>query len=201
MAGYYTRSLYDECNNHESLNISRGPGMWVANTPQQSNTLCFSSNGPRNTRTGNSSILPIEFPNTVDIESALYGLDVSHSRCMSSQSLVERDAVINKLYNEATKRSAGEECSNLLDLQHTRLEGPGHTTEKSFNRYEYPIIDPREWTFYGFQKNEFSTSTDGSMRDGRSTRYDVKEDLQKKNAELRRSADKFVHLAAINSEL
>ena len=73
MSGFYSRSLYDECNNVETLRISTGPGQWVANTQQQSNTACFSENGPRNSRTRNSSVLPIEYKNAIDIESSLFG--------------------------------------------------------------------------------------------------------------------------------
>jgi hypothetical protein len=199
MSGLFTKSLYDECNNRESLNISTGPGKWSLNTSQQSDAMCFSQNGPRNTRTGNSSVLPIEYPNAVDIESALKGLDVPLSRCMSANSLQERDATMNKMYNEAKKRNAGQNCNNFLDMGYTRLEEPARITEKSFNRYGFPIINPNEWTFNGFNAQQFNSSTEGNVRDGRSTRYDTKAELEKQNREMRTNAGKFQKLAAINS--
>lgn len=201
MSGFYTRTLYDECNNIEGLNISTGPGKWVISTPQQSDNPCFSAHGPRNTRTGNSSILPVEYSNSVEIESSLRGLDVPLSRCMAPNALLARDKILNERIKDAKKRNAGENCTSFLDVNHTRLEPPARITEKPYNRYGYPIIDPNEWNFYGFGDNTFSTTTEGNVRDGRSTRYDVKRTLDKKNAELRKSANKFQIVDAINSNL
>lgn len=213
MTGYYSRSLYDKCNNEESLTISAGPGNWTLSTAQQNDQLCFSGNGPRNTRTGNSSVLPIEYPNAIDIESALKGLDIPLSRCMSSNTLQERDASMNKMYNDAKKRIAGQNCNdkvvafpllktsanNFLDMNHTRLEEPSRIAEKSFNRYGFPIIDPNEWIFHGFTGQQFNSTTEGNVRDGRSTRYDDKAELEKKNKEMRMNAGKFQKLSAINA--
>lgn len=199
MSGHFSRNLYDECYNKEALNLSTGPGKWTLDTAQQSDALCYSQNGPRNTRTGNSSVLPIEYPNAVEIESALKGLDVPLSRCMSVNSLQERDVTMNKMYNEAKKRNAGQNCNNFLDMNYTRLEEPSRITEKSYNRYGFPIIDPNEWNFFGFSGQQFNSNTEGNVRDGRSTRYDTKAELDKKNKEMRMNAGKFQKLAAINS--
>jgi hypothetical protein len=200
MSGYFTRPLYDECSTAEGLKISTAPGFWIEKTPQQSEAMCFSNNGPRSTRSGNSSFLPIEYPNAVEIESSLRGLDVPLTRCMNTRTLVERDQTLNKNYTDAKKRTTSV-CSSFLDLNYTRLEEPSRLTEKAYNRYDFPIIDPKEWVFNGFSNGQFATSTDGSSRDGRSTRFDSKAELERKNKEMRQNAGKFTTLAAINSEM
>lgn len=197
MSGLYTRTLYDESNNRDSVNISTASGVWIANTPQQSDTMCYSNNGPRNTR--NSSVLPIEYQNAIDIESALKCIDVPLTRSMNNNTLAERDKTLNKLQGDAKKRNAGQNCSNFLDNNHTRLGDPAYITEKSYDRYGYPIIDPREWTFYGFTEKQFTSSTEGNVRDGRSTRYDTKTTLDQKNRELRLNAGKSNAIGAINA--
>jgi hypothetical protein len=117
---------------------------------------------------------------------------------MTTRTLQERDANMNKMHEEAKKRTAGQNCSEFLDLNYTRLEEPSRITEKPFNRYAFPIIDPKEFIFHGFNAQQFNSSTTGNVRDGRSTRYDSKLDLEKQNAELRRSANKIQRVTAIN---
>ena len=59
-------------------------------------------------------------------------------------------------------------------MNNTRLD----SDNKKFRETAYdvtfsPIIDPREWVYYGNQE------TEGNNREGRSSRYDTKIDLEK----------------------
>jgi len=195
MSGIYTRSLYDECNNKETLNISTGPGIWTNNTIQKNPDACFSKYGPRNTRMMNSSELNIEYNNAIDIENSLYGLDIPLSRCMTQRTLIERDQKLNNTYNSMPLKKEPEFCNNYLDLNHTRLEEPLHLSELPYPAFAYPIIDPRASVYYG----ELSTPTYGNLREGLQTRYDTKMKLEEINAKMREDSRKFTTIGGSNS--
>jgi hypothetical protein len=195
MSGIFSRSLYDECNNRETVNISAGPGIWTNNTIQKSPDACFSNNGPRNTRLMNSSELNISYDNAIDVENSLYGLDIPLSRCMTQRTLVERDQKLNNLYTNLSSKKEPAFCNNFLDLNYTRLEEPLHVSELPYDTLGFPIIDPRESVFYGSS----TFATNGNLREGLQTRYDTKMKLEEVNANLRKDARKYTNLSAINS--
>lgn len=194
MSGIFTRSLYDECNNKETLNISTGPGVWTNNTVQTSQNACFSNNGPRNTRQMNSSELNVQYNNAIDIENSLYGLDIPLSRCMTQRTLIERDQKLNNTYNNMINKKEPAFCDNYLDLNYTRLEEPLHVSELPYPTFQYPIIDPKEWVYYG--ASDYPTV--GNLREGLQTRYDTKMKLEKTNAAIRVEARKFDSITGSN---
>jgi hypothetical protein len=75
------------------------------------------------------------------------------------------------------------ECNNYLDKKHSILD----IDNKIFRETAYdvtfnPIIDPREWVFYGHGE------ATNNNREGRSSRYDTKLDLEKKINFIRNAA-------------
>ena len=133
------------------------------------------------------------------ISKAHYLDHVPLSRCINAHNLVDKDIALNKLYKEAPKRDYGASCSTFLDLRYSRLDENIHATEKPYDYYSYPIIDPRNWVFNGFKVGKFATSTEGSSRDGRSSRYDMKDSIEMQNADLRKAANKIRSVAAFNA--
>jgi hypothetical protein len=194
MSGIFSRTLYDECNNKETVNISTGPGVWTNNTIQKNPSACFSNYGPRNTRLMNSSELNIDYNNAIDVENSLYGLDIPLSRCMTQRTLIERDQKLNNTYNNLPFKKEPESCNNFLDLNYTRLEEPLHISEKPYPAFSYPIIDPRAWVYYG----EANTPTYGNVREGAQTRYDTKMKLEEINAQMRIDARKLNSITGSN---
>ena len=184
MSGIFSRSLYDECNNRETLDISVAPGVWVHNTIQQNPEACFPKNGPRNTRLMNSSELNARYENVIDIENSLYGIDIPLSRCMNQRTLIDRDIKLNNLYQSNKKFQEPKMCNDFLDDKYTRLDEPGHITEKPFPINQYPIIEPKNWVYYGTDEE----STYGNKRDGLQTRYDTKMSLEDLNKKMRKEA-------------
>lgn len=194
MSGIYTRPLYDECNNSEQVAISIGPGEWIQQTIQDNPNMCYHNEGVRNTRFMNSSQINIKYKNAIDIESSLKGLDIPISRCMQPNTLTERDVKLNAIYNNIDKQTTPT-CSNFLTNSYTRLEPPAHISEQPYNRYEYPIIDPSQWVYYGFQDYNTTSNT----RDGRSSRYDIKNKLNPENKLLRTQSNKLGNIQSFNS--
>jgi hypothetical protein len=185
MIGIYSKPLYDECNNKERLEISLKPGNWSLATPQESDVPCFSGNGPRNTRTGNSSEIGMQYNNAIDIESSLIGLDVPLTRCLNTNTLAERDLAINKLYESLPKKQIND-CNDFLDRNDTRLNINSKVQETPYNRYEWNPIDHNAFIFYGI--NEL---TDSNNRHGNSSRIDNKNKLDQENKNLRTMAGKI----------
>ena len=193
MSGYFSRPMYDNCYTEESLNSSIKPGLLVFNTIQEPEANCFSKNGPRNTRKLNSSELDINYKNAIDIESSLKGLDVPLSRCFDNNTLLEKDKRLKQVYDSLDKKKVST-CNDFLDNTHTRLNTQINVNELPYNRYDFPIIDPREFVFYGFDDN----NTIGNDRQGMSSRIQVKNLLDKKNKEMREMANKFSKVVAFN---
>jgi len=183
MSAYFTRQAYDDCNIKEELNISIRPSMYRLETPNENDKRCFPLNGLRNTRSMTSSQLNAQYAPVVEIENSLYNLDIPLSRCITGRTLVDRDEKINKLYNSIPKVEPTS-CEANSGFIYTRLEPQKRTAEMPYNRYDYPLIDPKEWVFYG---NE---DTKGNNRDGRSTRYDSDIKLDAMNKRMRETAMK-----------
>ena len=100
MSGIFSRPKYDFCNNKETVEISTKPGNLVLTTDQTLDNACYSLNGPRNTRTLNSTNLSVNYSNAIDIESNLFGLNYPLSRCIENNTLIDKDVKINTVYNE-----------------------------------------------------------------------------------------------------
>lgn len=194
MSGIYSRTKYDKCNNIDTTNITVKPGILRTTTIQKHPNECMASNGPRNTRLLNSSEINADYNKAVDIESSLYGLDIPLSRCIDSNTLQEKNTNLKKLYNNLEKKPQNY-CSKSSDFNYTRLNPHLYVSELPYNNYGYPIIDPREFVFYGHP--EYGTV--GNDRIGFATQYKSKISLEKMNKEMREIANKFDNLDGMNS--
>lgn len=199
MSSHSSRILYDKCATIEDTKRITGVGQWIHNTPQEHKSACFSNNGPRDGRKMASANLDVNYRDAIDIENSLFGLDMPNTRCIDQRTLIERDNKLNKIYNDAKKRVRGQKCTpNVLELKNTRLDLYAETTEKPFDRYDYPIIDPRNWVFNG-HGNKFISNTEGKDRSGRSTRHDYKVQVEPYLKVLRDQANNGNVLEAYNS--
>lgn len=192
MSGYFSRPMYDNCYTEESLNSSIKPGLLVLNTIQEPENNCF-SNGPRNNRKLNSSELDVNYTNAIDIESSLKGLDVPLSRCFDKNTLFDKEKRLKQVYDNLPKKQV-KQCNTFLDDNYTRLNPQNNINELSYNRYDFPIIDPREYVFNGFADN----NTIGNNRHGMSSRIELKNQLDIKNKEMRKMANNFTKVVAFN---
>ena len=188
MSGYFSRSLYDNCNIQSNTDITTGPGTWVLNTSIDHQNACFPDNGPRNTRGYTSSEIGVKYTDAIDIENSLKGLDVPLSKCYSNNTLVDKDERLNKLYNNIPKKEFIDCPSENNSDKSTRLDLRDKVIEKPFNRYEYPIIDHKEFIYFGF--NQYNMGNNN--RNGISTRYDVKTKLIEHNKKLKKKAEECV---------
>jgi hypothetical protein len=72
------------------------------------------------------------------------------------------------------------ECTTYLDEKNSLLDIDNKVfRETAFDVTFTPIIDPREWTYYG------AGEATGNNRFGRSSRYDTKLDLETKISQIR----------------
>lgn len=195
MSGIYTRSKYDYCNNVRTVEISTKPGNLVLTTPQELDDMCYSLNGPRNTRTLNSNNLGVNFSGAIDVESNLIGLGYPLSRCYENNTLVEKDTNLNNTYNQLQKKIP-KECNDFLDNNYTRLEPQQRISELPYNRYDFAIINPQEFVFNGFSDN----NTIGNNRGGSSTRYESKLIVDQQNKKFRELSSSYTNkIAAVNT--
>lgn len=199
MSGYYSRQTYDACVTNEDTKISAGPGRWSLNTIQEHGQACFAKNGPRDTRPMASAYIDINYAKGIDIESSLKGIDIPLSRCVDERTLIERDQKLNKLRSEIEKNGKGAECKPSQEhMQASRLAPFNGITEMAFNRYEFPIIDPREKVYNG-SNMPYATDTEGSNRSGRSSRIDYRVEVDPYLKALRQEARKTKGVVAHNS--
>jgi hypothetical protein len=101
---------------------------------------------------------------------------------MSGNTLEEKRKILLKQvenFNPVTS-----DCDNSLDLNNSRLDSDNKVfRETSFNVIYDNIIDPREWVYYGNNANGLDVT--GNNRFGRSSRYDVKLDIEKTTANIK----------------
>jgi hypothetical protein len=183
MIGEYTRNTYSQQRTNDDWVRSTKINNFVFTTPQNSNTPCYSANGPRNTRTMASSELNTNYDQTIDIENMLRGLGTDLSRNIDVKTFLNRDLELSDKYKNLNKRETTT-CSTFLDQNYTRLNSNQKIQELAFNRYEFPIIDPINNVFNGIQGH-----TDANHRNGVSTRMDMRAQLDEKNKLMRKMAN------------
>ena len=176
MSSYFGRSRYDNYCTYEDAAISVKPGEIILNTVQEPDFKCNSENGPRNTRIMNSTELDFNYPSAIDLENTLIGLDIPTSRNVNKYDIYNRENKIATFFNTTKKRNI-EECNNFLDFNYTRLNNYSNINELPYNRFEYPIINPIEYVYNGFNNG----NTIGNNRQGMSTRIEVKNKLDSTN--------------------
>lgn len=179
MSGIYSGTKYDALFQEELTTQTVRPSYYSINEDTSANDAkCFSANGPRANRNYDSG--EFDTGNRVtrtEIENQL-ARDWSDTKYTSGNTLEEKR---KRLIEQASKYSPKfTQCNDILDEQNSRLD----MDNKIFRQTAYdvtfnPIIDPREWVFYGS-----GDSTDNN-RFGRSSRYDVKDAQIKSMNDLR----------------
>ena len=172
MAGIFARSKYDSLFQEELTTQSVRPTYYSIDDNSWDNAKkCVSYNGPRSNRNG--AIGEIDTGDRllrVDVENML-ARDYSDTKYTSGNTLEEKKKRLLQTVSNFNPSTA--ECDNYLDKSNSRLDGDNKIfRETAYDVTFTPIIDPREWVFNG------SKETEGNNRDGRSTRYDTKIDLE-----------------------
>lgn len=173
MAGCNTRMIYDKQAFQERIEQSKKPGSYKLNEQQNSNDkACFASNGPRSTRFYASNEIP-EFrrADRVEIESLLTGRSFKNAKYMNGRTVGERNKSLSKFKGKVQK-----ECGNISNITSTRLDNPAmDVREVDITNYhmDFPIINPKEYVFYGNNKN-----TRDSQRFGVNTQLQARDNFK-----------------------
>ena len=176
MSGIFTRRNYDDCFQRDIIKTTTKPGHIVLEpSVNTSNKTCYSLNSPHPTRSRNNSDMGLmNYQNLVNLENYLLNLDIPDSKCLKINTLQEKD---KRLKAEAKKYNANfklTDCSNDISTKYSRLNSNiNMVKELPYNRYEFPIIDPYEFVYYGIN----NTKQIGNNRAGISTRIDIKDSL------------------------
>jgi|APSaa5957512622_1039677.scaffolds.fasta_scaffold14897_2 hypothetical protein len=167
-----TRIPYDECAFKEEVTQSVIPGLYHLYDGQYENKdKCIFYAGPRNTRTYNSSeVSQVDRNNLVDVDSILSGRNVPLTRCMEGRKMEDLNKQCDglKIQNPLL-------CSDFLLPTETRYSHPAERYKAmpcvGCFPLEYPMIDPKEFVFWGHN---------GISRDGLGTRNYVKDNYTEK---------------------
>ena len=192
MAGCNTRMMYDQEAFKEKIEQSKRPGSYRLYEQQnEHNQVCFSANGPRSTRFSASNEIP-QFKRTdqVQIESLLTGRSFKNAKYTKGRTVGDKNSQLTKFKGKITKN-----CSKIMDNTSTRLNNPAievRSVDVTEYHMDFPIINPTEWTFYGFDKksnNRFGQNTQLDARDNYKVKAPPKanpEDATNLVAELRK---------------
>lgn len=175
MAGCNTRMMYDQLAFKEKVEESKKPGTYrLYDQQNQHANTCFAANGPRSTRFHASNEIPqFKKADRVEIESLLTGRSFKNAKYMNGRTVEARSKSLNKF-----KGKVNSNCSKLMNHTSTRLNNPSidlRSVDVTKYHMDYPIINPKEWTFYGFNKNEKDT-----LRFGRNTQLDARDNYKVK---------------------
>lgn len=182
MSGIYAGTKYDALFQEELVTQSVRPNYYsIDNNTWESNAKCASYNGPRANRTGDTGEVDTgDRVLRVDVENGL-ARDYSDTKYMTGNTLEEKKKrLVAKVQSFTPKNS---ECDTFLDNKNSLLDMDNKVfRETAFDVTFNPIIDPREWVYYG------NGDTTGNNRFGRSSRYDTKLDLEKQINIIRSAA-------------
>lgn len=155
MSGYNSRKIYDNCYSKEFIHQQVNPSKYrTANIFGENNDKCHALNGPR----ANMSRSTGELGNTdigfrTEIESQLHNLDVPDSRCITLQTVNEKNKRLTQIAK--SRKIKYSNCDKKSDNQYSRLNMPVNDLRSVYiNRYDYPIIDPKEFVYYGTSGTE-----------------------------------------------
>lgn len=185
MSGIFARRNYDSCFQNEIVQQTTKPGV-IALEPSvaRSEKTCFSKNAPHSNRVRNIGDLNIpSFGDVVTMENYLLNLDIPDSKCMDVNTLVEKD---KRLKIEADKHKYIyniPDCGGDISTKYSRLNNNiNEIKDKPYNRYEYPLLNPTEFVYYGIDK----TPQVGNNRTGISTRIDIKDVIAREVNDLKK---------------
>ena len=182
MAGIYARTKYDSLFQEELTTQSVRSSYYNINDDTWNNEAkCVSYNGPRSNRNGDTGEVDTgDRLLRVDVENMI-ARDYSDTKYTSGNTLEEKKKRLLEAVSNFKPNNI--ECNSYLDKNNTRLESDNKIfRETSYNVTFKPIIDPREWVFYGAKE------TEGNNREGRSTRYDTKIDLEQVMSTIQQTA-------------
>jgi hypothetical protein len=183
MSGIYAGSKYDNLFQEELVTQSVRPNYYsIDNNTWDNNSKCVSYNGPRANRNYDSGEVDTgDRVLRVDVENQL-ARDYSDTKYMTGNTLEEKKKRLLSTVQNFSPNTA--ECNNFLDEKHSQLDIDNKVyRETAFDVTYKTIIDPREWVFYGHGDSSFNN------REGRSSRYDTKLDLEKKINFIRNAAN------------
>lgn len=180
MAGIYSRKIYDNCYNVEFINQQVNPCKYQTYVPfAENNEKCNALNGPRANKTRATGELGInnDILYRTDIESLLQNLDVPDSRCITLKTMREKNERLAKIAN--SKQISHTDCKKDQDTIYSRLDIPVNNYRSVYiNRFEYPIIDPKEFVYYGYDN---SNEQINNQRFGVNTQLAAKDKIYKQD--------------------
>jgi len=195
MANHFSRKIYDNCYSIEFIDQQVDPCKYKTNEVFGiSNKPFHSLNGPRANKarsTGELGNTP--YPNRVEIESMLFNLDVPDSKIISLNTMREKNERLAKIVNKKgidnskleqfdTNVSYSKVANNIndksLDNSYSRLDVAINKYRYiDYNRWCYPIIDPREYVYYGYDQSDQVDN----QRFGVNTQIAAKDKVSKQN--------------------
>lgn len=178
MSGYNTRKIYDNCYSVEFIDQQVNPAKYrTLDEFAEINGKCHSLNGPRANKARSTG----ELGNTskayrTDIESQLFNLDVPDSRCITLRTMKEKNERLKRIAQQ--QKVNYSDCNKGQDFRYSRLEIPVNNFRSvEINRYGFPIIDPKEFVYYGTA----NTDQIGNQRFGVNTQLQAKDKVIKPN--------------------
>jgi len=178
MAGHFSRKIYDNCYSIEFVDQQVDPCKYKTdNIYGQSNIQCHSLNGPRANKARSTGELgDTVYPHRVEIESMLHNLDVPDSKIISLNTMKEKNERLAKI--TTGKKINYTNCGKSQDYTYSRLDAPVNELRSvEIKRWEFPIIDPKEWVYNGYDKTEQT----GNQRFGVNTQIAAKDKISKQN--------------------
>ena len=176
MAGYNSRKIYDKCYNNEFINQQVNPCKYnLLLSFAENENDCTSLNGPRaNKSRATGEIGNVNAGYQTDIESILFNLDIPDSRCITADTMIEKNKRIAAVLN--SKKINYHECCNKQNTIYSRLDIPTNEFRSVYiNRYGFPIVDPREFVYYGTN----NTDQINNQRFGINTQLQAKDKISK----------------------
>jgi hypothetical protein len=172
MSGIYAKKIYDQCYTTEFIDQQVNPCKYRTYPPYGEHAnICHSLNGPRANKARSTGELgDTDRVFRTDIESQLFNLDIPDSKCVTMKTMKEKNERLARIaQNKKVKYSL---CGTEQDTLYSRLDIPVNKYRSIYiNRYEYPIIDPREWVYYGTP----NTNQFGNQRFGVNTQLEAKD--------------------------
>jgi len=178
MSGYNTRKIYDNCYNIEFIDQQVNPAKYrMFDDFAENNSKCYSLNGPRANKNRSTGELGTSTKvHRTDIESQLFNLDVPDARCITLKTMKEKNERLKKIIDLETPKYT--ECDNKQNFNYSRLNIPVNNFRSvEINRFEFPLINPSEFVYYGAQNTEQMNNE----RFGINTQLRAKDKISKPN--------------------
>jgi hypothetical protein len=175
---HFSRKIYDNCYSLEFVDQQVNPCKYrTLDDFAESNNKCHALNGPRTNRnraTGELGSTNIAF--RTDTESLLKNLDVPDSRCITMNTMKEKNERLSK--HAKSLNVVHTNCSKESDTIYSRLDAPVNDLRSVYiNRFEFPIIPPSEFVYYGTP----NTDQINNQRWGVNTQLAAKDKVMKPN--------------------